>query len=179
MLILGDHTTIPADDKFISVGILTLKEDVRRLNVILPINVASSEELEFDIKFAEHLLNDEMAFIELMSIMFTLFEGGSIHFISNRDQGYFEAVAESYCKFIQQRYGYNYAVVNELSDIQYLRNGNFTFSLSGLYNFDVDKARYTYLMLNKYPHLVMDERTDSHGNTYKVIREGLLYYRLF
>ena len=54
-------------------------------------------------------------------------------------------VAESLLKFIQQRYGYNGYIINEASDVEFLNEGSFT--IQGLYNLDIDKERYSPILL--------------------------------
>ena len=176
MLLFGDHTTMPLEMDIQTVGFLTLKEGLPRIELEFPMNVATSDESEYDMRFAQFILNDDRAFIELMSLMFPLYDNRDIYVTMTKDGGYFEYVAESLGKFIQQRYGYTYAVINENSDYDHLNRNSFTFNINGLYNFDLDKQRYTELMMHKYPNLIMNEGTDSNGNKYKYIPEGLLYY---
>ena len=54
---------------------------------------------------------------------------------------------ESLAKFIQQRYGYNYQMINDISDIDYYDDSSF--SVPGLYNYDIDQERYMQIMTNR------------------------------
>ena len=56
----------------------------------------------------------------------------------------FDNMVESIIKIIQQRYGYNSAIINDPEDIYYL-NQDESFSLAGLPNLDMDKERYSML----------------------------------
>ena len=54
---------------------------------------------------------------------------------------------ESLAKFIQQRYGYNYQMINDISDIDYYDDSSF--SVPGLYKYDIDQERYMQIMTNR------------------------------
>ena len=53
---------------------------------------------------------------------------------------------ESLIKMIQQRYGYNAAVINDINDLDYVNPEDFSFSIQGLHNLDEDKKRLVMIL---------------------------------
>ena len=101
---------------------------------------------EFDIAYANYILNDNYRFSEFMKIIYPLYEGKDVFvLISNTD--FFDILNESVSKLIQQRYGYISNEVHSSEDIEYIREG--TFTIQGLYNLDMDKERVIRLSEGK------------------------------
>ncbi len=144
MLIFGDHKCVGYLSPHTKIYNLTsLLEGFPRLN-ILPYNLRYSDEKEFDLAYALYLLENNIAFYDMMRIIYNLYLGIDVYVMVSTDQ-FSEILTESLMKFIQQRYGYNSNRVNEPSDLEYLINGDF--SLLGIYNLDQDKDRFSYLIV--------------------------------
>lgn len=97
------------------------------------------ESVNFDVQYANAVLNDPKLFSELMMIMSASFEGNIVVILIQRDF-YRDAIMESLIKLIQQRYGYNCWIIEDLSDIYCLKESKYT--PFGLYNLDNDINTY-------------------------------------
>ena len=111
---------------------------------LMPLVTIDPESKDFDLMYMNYLLSDDIAFSQLMMIIYNLYIGVDVLImIGETDIKYM--VAESLLKFIQQRYGYNGYIINEASDVEFLNEGSFT--IQGLYNLDIDKERYSPILL--------------------------------
>ena len=141
MLLVGDRNTIP--EGYVVYNISSLVEGYQRINIMPPLEIfqmCGNDEKLFDIKYAEYILSVPQVFNELMKIMYSLYYGNDVYLLVTRDGGYYDILTESILKFIQQRYGYDAYILNDLEDIQYVEKGEF--NIYGLYNFDIDNKRY-------------------------------------
>lgn len=73
--------------------------------------------VEFDIQYASAVLNTPELFGSLINIMLRAYEGYLVCILVQRDP-YRDAVMESLIKLIQQRYGYNCWIVEDVDDIE-------------------------------------------------------------
>ena len=85
-------------------------------------------------------------FMELMKIIYNLYLHNHVYILVYQSDT-FDIVTESLMKLIQQRYGYNYQMINDISDIDYYDDSSF--SVPGLYNYDIDQERYMQIMTNR------------------------------
>ena len=101
-----------------------------------------TEGKDFDLNYANYILTNENAFTQMMHIVYSLYEGKNI-FVMVGNGDYREYLTDSLIKFIQQRYGYNSYIINEIDDLLAVTDSEF--SIQGLYNLDQDKERYVML----------------------------------
>ena len=114
MLVFGKFNNIP--DNFIPVNFTGMNESTEKLSIngMESIDVSSPE---FDKYFAEVVYNNDDNFISFFRIIQLLMAGEDIYIcISNGNV--LDFLNESLAKFIQQRYGYNYQMINDISDIE-------------------------------------------------------------
>lgn len=123
---------------------------VRLNNLMPPFNtfMYNEDNLGFDIDYYNFIMNNDLAFIDLMRIMYNEYENGidcaTIILIDNDE--FRDVIRDSLIKLIQQRYGINSFIVNEFDDWNYLESSQSTnFDINGIYNFDYDKERYSVL----------------------------------
>lgn len=99
----------------------------------------------FDQFYNDYLLNDDLAFMDMMKIMYSLYQSKNtiLYYYDNDDQA--ECVAQLQ-RFIEDRYGIypNYAFSSADIDNNLLVETEF--SIKGLHNIDIDKARYIDLV---------------------------------
>lgn len=144
MLVFGSIVAFPADKGFIPVNFTGMNQTVQRLSFNnLNIDIYSPD---FDQIFAEIIYNNDDNFLQLFDIIQLLNAGVDI-FICTSHQEVAEMLNEALAKFIQQRYGYNYQMVNCSEDIDYFDDSYFT--TTGLYNYDLDKERYISIKVNR------------------------------
>lgn len=142
MIVFGRYNNIP--ENFIPVNFTGMNETVQKISTIGLENIDISDP-EFDKVFAEIMLNNDMNFISLFNIIQLLYAGENI-FICISTGNILDCLNESLGKLIQQRYGYNYQMINEINDIDWYDDENF--SIPGLYNFDLDRDRYIHICTN-------------------------------
>jgi len=140
MIMLGDPRFIPLYiDNLVVYNYSSLVEEIPRLN-LMPPQFTCNTEYEFDMMYANWLLNDQTAFHDLMLIMYAVYEGHDVYLCaSNIDM--VQPLNESFIKFIQQRYGINCYIINTVEDMECVRDFGSGFSIEGIGNFDIDKER--------------------------------------
>jgi hypothetical protein len=72
---------------------------------------------DFDMQYASSILSNSELFGSLINIMLRAYEGYLVCILVQRDP-YRDAVMESLIKLIQQRYGYNCWIVEDVDDIE-------------------------------------------------------------
>lgn len=145
MLIYGDGVVIKdilEMPDFKVYNFSSLREGFPRLNLIPPHNLGANTEYEFDVKYAQYILNNDLIFMNFMTIIMELYYGHSVYLLISNDY-WSELLIESLMKLIQQRYGVNGARVNTLEDLAFTLDSGF--EDFGIANLDMDKERYTYL----------------------------------
>lgn len=136
------------NDDVVVYNLSSIKEGYDRLDILPGGNIVDGSEKEFDIQYAEYLLNNDLIFLKMFKPIFELYEGKDV-FLLVSDNEELEDITESLTKFIQQRYGYDTLYLYDVIDIDdyYDNKTEFGFSIQGLYNLDIDKERYTELQL--------------------------------
>lgn len=101
--------------------------------------------MAFDAFYCKHVIEDNAAFNDLMKIMIpaNLNPDCLIHILIKQSE-FRDVVTETLIKLIQQRYGYNCYIVNEIEDFIYAEESDF--SIPGLFAFEQDRGRW--LMMN-------------------------------
>lgn len=145
MLICGDHTLVKSlPEGFVIFNLNSPLEGYRPLRLVpyYEISFDTNDERSFDVNYANYVLSNPVTFNELMEVMMSLYEGLNVYILIYKDNDYFEMLAESLLKLIQQRYGYNYHMVSDLLDLEdaLSRDPNDdSFTTFGLFNLDSDK----------------------------------------
>ena len=80
---------------------------------------------QFDFQYMNSIINTPNLFSQLMKIVGCTYEGQTVVILVQRDP-YRDAVMESIIKIIQQRYGYNCWIVEDVEDIGCLYEPTFT-----------------------------------------------------
>lgn len=124
----------------------SLREGYDVVDLLPKVRFQLDDSQEFDISYANYILNNDYQFIQLMKIIYPLYEGRDVYvLISNTN--FYDILNESIFKLIQQRYGYISNEVHSEEDILYLKEGSF--SVQGLYNLDLDRLRLIGLLDKK------------------------------
>lgn len=124
--------------------------DVPTLNMLIPSVAYIPEEIlekdisdfpKFDIAYGEYIINNNDAFMQLMNIMSVAYTSpDTLVQILIQSSDYRDAITESLIKLIQQRYGYNIYIINDLEDFLYTEESDF--SIPGLFAIDQDLMRW-------------------------------------
>lgn len=159
MLYIGEYDTLPigstrdlfpGKEPIEIVNLSSFIEGFPKLKLMPPLSLApniENNEYEFDMKYAEWVLTNDLNFASLyIDILKPLSLGSSVYIIIQKGDPYAELTAESLMKFIQQRYGYNYYIINDRSDIEVIQD-NGRFNIQGIYNLDQDRIRMEHLAI--------------------------------
>lgn len=145
MLIFGDHNILGKLEiknlRVYNMGSIH-QTGMNISNLIPAYNTIDNK--EFDLYYANSLLHDKTLFITYMQIIYDLYMGFNVFVLVNGTKGdYSEYAVESLIKFIQQRYGIISNVLESEEDFDTLVEHDF--SLTGLYNLDIDKEKFNIL----------------------------------
>lgn len=96
----------------------------------------------FDIEYHKYIFENPNAFNQFMGIIIPAYMNpDTLVQIMIQSSNLRDVITESLLKLIQQRYGYNVYIVNELDDFIYTDESDF--SIPGLFSLDEDLARWT------------------------------------
>lgn len=154
MLLVGDVRCLPDyyAEKLVILNLSSLVEGFPRVHLVPSISASYNNDKEFDIAYANYIFSNDPVFMEFMKIVYPLYDGLDVFLLVSRNENTHDIITESLCKLIQQRYGYNYQLLNNKDDIDYYDDSNF--SIYGIQTFDMDKERLTYLAVAQNPKLV-------------------------
>lgn len=125
-------------------GFNTLLENVVNLNLIPPNTLGAINEYDFDIKYFQYVMGDDMNFIRMFGIPIAMFNGYDIFIISDKysmNSSWEENLIESFLKILQTRYGFMACLVNSPEDYEYASETDFDLRY-GVQNMDYDYKRY-------------------------------------
>lgn len=145
-LVFGDYnsldiTYIPNPENLVILNFNSFMEGYERLNLLPPFGLEYGDK-NFDIMYANYIIQNDIPFMELMKVIMPLYYGKDVFILSTKGNVY-EFVAESLQKFIQQRYSLISYTVNEPSDWEFVEDT--MFNIHGVYNLDIDKERFSYI----------------------------------
>lgn len=153
MLLVGDIKCLPDNkDKFLILNLSSLAEGFQRVHLVPSVTAAYNNDKEFDIAYANYIFSNDNVFMEFMKIIYPLYFGHDVFLLVSRNENSHDIITESLCKLIQQRYGYNYQLLNNKDDIDYYDDSDFSFY--GIQTLDIDKERMTYLAVQQNPELL-------------------------
>ena len=153
MLLVGDVRCLPDSlEKFVVLNLSSLVEGFPRVHLVPSVSANYNDDKEFDIAYANYIFSNDNVFMEFMKIVYPLYDGCDVFLLVSRNENTHDIITESLCKLIQQRYGYNYQLLNFKDDIDYYDDSNF--SIYGIQTFDADKERMTYLVVQQNPELL-------------------------
>lgn len=134
----------------------SLKEGLPRLNLMPPMyDWSNHTEHDFDVWYANWLLTDQFAFYDLMVILYDIYSGKDV-FLCVSAVPEVQWINESFIKFLQQRYGLNSYIINDVEDLLYAKDYGAGFSMEGIANFDIDKERMSELAMS----LTMNDKSN-------------------
>lgn len=147
MLMYGNSANII--DTGLIYNLTSMKEGLNTLKVLIPPNeIGRFEGRDFDIAYANYILNNDFVFVNFFEIIFALYNNLDIYIVVS-DDDWSENLIESLMKLIQQRYGYNGIRINSFDDYLFYLNSpyNSEFNCYDFYikNLDADKERYSIL----------------------------------
>lgn len=129
-------------------NLTSMKEGFSNLQSLIPPNeIGRFEGRDFDIVYANYILNNDFVFLNFFEIIYALYINLDVYIVISNDD-WSENLIESLMKLIQQRYGYNGARINSFEDYLFLLNSNDSgFGTFDFYikNLDEDKERYSLL----------------------------------
>lgn len=131
-------------EKYIVYNLNSLYEGPFKLASLMPINFAINtnniDSREFDRNYAVYLQQNDQAFLDLMKILYPLYEGDNVLILVNMQIEINEVIVESLIKYLQQMYGISSNYAEEFEDLENIPEC--AFSVQGLEKLDYDRARY-------------------------------------
>ena len=116
--------------------------------LIPPNNIGRFTDRDFDIAYAQYVMNNDNVFCQFFQIIYNLYIGKDV-FILVSSEDWSENILESLLKLIQQRYGYNAVLISENDDYIFAKNSMIDQKFApgyGMFNLDQDKERFSYIM---------------------------------
>lgn len=130
-------------------NLTSLKEGYTTLPLLIPPNsIGRFTDFDFDILYAKYIMENDAVFAQFFQIIYYLYIGKDV-FILASAENWSENILESLLKLIQQRYGYNAVMINHNDDYLFAKTQMIDQGFApgyGLYNLDIDKERFSYLM---------------------------------
>ena len=154
MFLVGDFRCLPESikDNLLILNLSSLIEGFPRVHLVPSVTTQYNNDKEFDIAYANYIFSNDNIFMEFMKIVYPLYCGQDVFLLVSRSENTHDIITESLCKLIQQRYGYNYQLLNNKDDIDYYDESGF--SILGIQALDIDKERMTYIAVNQNPELL-------------------------
>lgn len=109
----------------------------------------------FDREFANYIMLNDNIFMQFMCILLSLAFGKDVILLVYKEESTFDPIIEVIVKFIQQRYGYNYIIADDLSYMNQFPQSSFT--TEGLVNYQQDFNRYWSIIERTNPQLATNE----------------------
>lgn len=134
-------------DNTIYLNLSSYIEGFPRLTGLNPLNyyqIGISTTYEFDMWYANFILNNPESYKELIDMMRELYNGNNICVLVNYTLDFSNLLIESLSKFILERYGYISNIIKDTEDIPYLKEGEITVSGLLLLDREFDKYIHTY-----------------------------------
>lgn len=103
--------------------------------------VAGFEEREFDMWYANQLLNEHTMFMNMIHLIYTLQQANTLYLIIGDDWWSYTLI-ESFLKFLQARYGITGTLVQSDEDIEFAGETDFN-PHYGIRNYDIDYMKYS------------------------------------
>lgn len=147
MLVFSTFKNLIANETDIIFNLSSLREGYDRIS-LLPQSSLKYDIKEFDLEYYNYIMNNDNVFFELMKVITPLYNGQNVFLLIGEGEVY-DFVAESLQKMIQQRYGINSYFINDKEDYEDIKDKT-NFSIQGLYNFDIDKEKYTNMLYEIY-----------------------------
>ena len=144
---------------------LGMYKDIPKLNILPSHEYVYSwmgnpeAEYQMDQQYANLLMTNNAMFMQFMRIIRDLYYGNNVVLLVYHEIEVFDPLTESLCKFIQQRYGYNYQLINTVYDFN--PNDASSFSVGGIQNFDIDNNRYLSLIQLSNPEFFANENISA------------------
>lgn len=133
---------------------------IKRLNIQYMQGIDFSQK-DTDIIYANNIIQNDMYFVEFMQIIIALKGGRNVAILVYREEDLFDPFTETLAKLIQQRYGYNYQILNCVEDFNEWDDSNF--DINGIFMADRDTDRYISIISQINPKVFTDEIiNDSH-----------------
>lgn len=166
MLLISNHKMVGRLQEEINdlkiFNLSSLVEGYDRVNILPLNNVECESERDFDIAYSEYIMNTDRVFSEFFGkIIYNIYNGSHVCLLTSEDTE-FEFITESITKLIQQRYGLDSIYIYDEEDI--VTSGNDTdFSIPGLANLDLDKERFTTMVVSENIEQVPEAQVISIG----------------
>ena len=160
MLFYGSSNILGVlSDDTIIYNITSYREGLVRLNLLPPLDkrLYLNDCREFDLMYAQWIFNNDIQFFDFFRIIYDLYLGKDVFLVMDTSD-WSENIIESILKLIQQRYGYNGILIDSFDSYVYCKNTIVSgFDPYMIQNLDIDKDRFSVLMVKMNPRLLNEE----------------------
>lgn len=156
MIIFADSNIVPYllldRERYFILNFFNITGLGERIDALWPPNLVfqaapSIEDAAFDGFYVNYVLNNDEAFQAFMEItMASYYNNDEVFVLTDFDSPPVVAIIECVIKLIQARYGYTCYIANSVEDLNNIPESEM--SDSGVYNFMIDKERYTRLSID-------------------------------
>jgi hypothetical protein len=154
MIIFGNNNIVPhllldADRYFVLNFFNPTNLGTRLSNLWAPeiiLKTCPLDSVEFDMSYANYILTNDNAFQDFMEILMSMYYNEDVFVLTDLDSPPVVSMCESIIKLIQQRYGFNCYIANDIGDILVIPDSEMT--ESGNQIFMQDKERYTTISVD-------------------------------
>ena len=152
MLLFVDNVTLvnllsQNNDHYVVFNYSSMVQEVDQLDLLpyqIGLNISVIDPI-FDYNYFEAIYNNNFYFLSFFKIPYYLFRGYNVVIVVNRSE-VMDLLAESLAKIVQQRFGYNYQILNDINDFNRYDESNF--SIDGIANYELDLNRAISLKAN-------------------------------
>lgn len=141
-------------------NLTSYKEGIPRLNLLPPLDKRLYKDggRDFDMWYAEYIFSNDIIFFDFFKIVYELYLGHDVFLVIDITADWSENLVESLLKLIQQRYGYNGMLIDSFDSYIYAQNTvTSQFDPRLLYNLDIDKDRFSKLIVRYNPKILQTE----------------------
>lgn len=111
----------------------------------------------FDQEYISLILSYNNYFMEFMKILIPLQRGMDVILLVYKDETVFDSIVECIVKLIQQRYGYQYNIIDSVTEYDTLNTETSTFTTPGIIQLDQDLNRYYSILAQRNPYMFINE----------------------
>lgn len=153
MLVFGPYRAclcahVP-DNGDILLNFSSMNQELPRLGNLLPNlpDLTGLDPNQIEFFYYDYVINNDLAFDELMHIMMPLYEGRNVFICTSGESlnQYITLMNDLLIGLILNRYGYNSIIINEPDDLECFDPGDFHFHTVGIMTFDEDRKRWTMM----------------------------------
>lgn len=127
-----------------------------QLNIMPPLDLMNKLYTEqFDPEYISYIISQDQPFFQFMYPVIDLNNGNDVILFVYNEQNIFAPIIEVILKLIQQRYGYNYQLLDNVFDFDPYQYSGMT--APGITQYQIDRQRWDLIMIRTNPDFFTKE----------------------